>query len=321
MTLRAYARSLVPAVVLGGIVAACAASTPTPADRMGSVREIASLDDPNFAPSNVRAGRKTPIAFQRDDGGLYILGGHAFDRVYVVFVHGINGSPRDFRFLIDSLDRRRFQPCAFYYASGAALDSVTEQLSSALAEFTARYRVRSVAIVAHSMGGLIARQLLVNELQPTDLAVPLFVTLSTPWEGHAGAALGARFAPSTPPSWHDIAIGSRYLADLFEAASGRPKRLPQRTQHHLLFSYRKSWIALGPSGDRVVSLASQLGESAQAQASRIYGFDVTHVGILKDPGVAALLSQLLDSTFGPAPAEFVLESAGASRKASTARAR
>jgi hypothetical protein len=52
----------------------------------------------------------------------------------------------------------------------------------------------------------------------------------------------------------------------------------------------------GRSGDQVVSVASQLRYPAQAEASRLYGFDVSHIGILENPEVAALLQELLTSS-------------------------
>lgn len=288
MSLRAFFRASISATILGVIVLhfAASAATTLPAS---PVHETASLDDV-------------------DANGLYVLSGRADAGAYVLFVHGINGSPRDFRHLVEHLDRSRYQLCLFHYSSNEALDGVARALAAALEELAAHHRVRSVAIVGHSMGGLIARQLIVNDLLPANVAAPLLVTLSTPWEGHAGASVGARFVPSEH-AWRDIATGSEYLADLFHGAAGLPKRLPERTQHHLLFSYRKNWMAPGPSGDRVVSVASQLGDSAQEQATRIYGFDVTHVGMLKDAAVASLLVQLLDRTFDTPSVEFAHDSA------------
>ncbi len=276
MSLRIHARSTLPTVILGVIVLHIATSVAGALpEARGAVHEIDTLDE--FA------------------GGVSVLRGAADDGVYIVFVHGIHGTPRDFRYLIDSLDRRRFHIAVFHYASSKPLDEVAKELAVALAELSTHERVRSVAIVAHSMGGLIARHLLVNGLAPQGVAMPLLVTLSTPWEGHAGAAVGARLVPGEP-TWRDVAVGSDYINALFQAA-GRPRHLPEGTRHHLLFSYRKRWLAPGPSGDRVVSVASQLGDAAQEEAVRIYGFDVTHVGILKDAGVASLLTRLLDETF------------------------
>jgi hypothetical protein len=124
--------------------------------------------------------------------------------------------------------------------------------------------------------------------------VPLLITLSTPWDGHPGAAFGARLALA-PPTWRDMAPGSAYLTSLFGDERGGHKSMPDDTQHHLLFSYRKGRVSMGASGDEVVSLASQLLGSAQEEAARIYGFDVTHTGILNDAAVAAVVEQLLDA--------------------------
>ena len=214
----------------------------------------------------------------------------------MLFIHGINGSPRDFRYLIARLNRAHFQAWVFRYRSGAGLRDVTVQLRDAINGIESRYSVSSLIIVAHSMGGLIARDLLLSRGPEALPEVPLLITLSTPWEGHKGAAFGARFALTPPPSWRDMAPGSAYLSELFGDAPGAERTLPEGTQHHLFFSYRKSRVSFGESSDEVVSLASQLRGPAQEQASRLYGFDATHLGILSDAAAAAAMNRLLDAT-------------------------
>jgi hypothetical protein len=70
--------------------------------------------------------------------------------------------------------------------------------------------------------------------------------------------------------------------------------LPQGTTHHLVFTYRRSSTSLGESNDQAVTVASQLRPAAQSGAVRIYGFDDTHVGVLKNAEVSALLNRLLE---------------------------
>jgi hypothetical protein len=82
---------------------------------------------------------------------------------------------------------------------------------------------------------------------------------------------------------------------LFVDAAGSPRDLPHSTRHYLLFSYRKSWPSFGLSGDAVTSVASQLFRTAQEQAYRVYGFDVSHSEILRNDGVAELLDEALRS--------------------------
>jgi pimeloyl-ACP methyl ester carboxylesterase len=251
----------------------------------------ASLDDRRFAPDNVRRGVWKPDVFRsRAQGGLYFVDGYDERRIPVLYIHGIYGSPRDFRFLIERLDRWRLQPCVFFYASGAPLHAVAEDLAEELRVLRSTRGVNEILIVAHSMGGLIARDLLINESN-LGVDVPSLVTISTPWRGHAGAAFGARYAPVAVDSWSDLAPGSAYLASLF--GGGPPITLPAAMRHHLIFSYGRRWSAFGPSDDEVVTVASQLSREAQQQAYRVYGFNTTHTEILNEPATAELLNRIL----------------------------
>jgi pimeloyl-ACP methyl ester carboxylesterase len=255
------------------------------------------FSDPRFSPGNVRQGVWSPEAFRRRVlGGIYCIDSYDRHRVPVLFIHGIHGSPRDFGLLIERLDRQQLQPCVFFYASGASLTSATTHLRAEVLELRARYGVTTIVIVAHSMGGLIARDLLVNDWDESLVAVPAIVTISTPWSGHAGAGFGARFAPVVVDSWIDLASDSSYIASLFVGSAAQPRKLPASTQHHLIFTYGRGWASLGASDDEVVTLASQLNRSAQEQAQRIYGFDATHAEILHREAMAELLNRILTST-------------------------
>jgi len=46
-----------------------------------------------------------------------------------------------------------------------------------------------------------------------------------------------------------------------------------------------------------VTVASQLTGPAQSNAVRVYGFDDTHVGVLRNPDVSKLLNDLLARSF------------------------
>lgn len=227
--------------------------------------------------------------------GVYALDPVDESRIPVLFVHGINDSPARFSYLIEHLDRMRFQPWMYSYPSDVHLAAVADDLQETMLKMRRLYRFHSIAIVGHSMGGLVARGFILrNERKASVDDIPLFVSISTPWEGHAAAALGARFAPDVPDVWHDIAPGSEYLRSLFEAP------LPERTRHYLLFTFHRRNGSFGASGDHTVTVASQLADPAQREAARVYGFDDTHVGVLRNPELASLLNQLLNEAF-PSP--------------------
>lgn len=257
---------------------------------------VSGLEDVRFSSARIRQGVWSPGEFARDArGGVFFLGPPVAGRTVVLFVHGINGSPRDFRFLIDRLDRSRFQPCVFFYASGSSLAQTGRDLAEDIRELHRRYDIRSLVIVGHSIGGLIARDLVLNPSSHAGVDIPLLITMSAPWGGVPSAGLGVRWSPVVIDSWRDIASGSAYLGALFADAAGAARNLPAATRHYLLFSYRKSWSSFGLSGDEVTSVASQLFRTAQQQAYRVYGFDVSHAEILRNGGVANVLDEALRS--------------------------
>jgi pimeloyl-ACP methyl ester carboxylesterase len=162
-----------------------------------------------------------------------------------------------------------------------------------------RYGVKRVFVVAHSMGGLVARGFLLRYLEAAQCSeIPLFVTLATPWGGHKSAELGVRYAPAVVRSWYDMAPDSRYLREIFYQDPDtvqRPRPFPRSLAHHLLFAFNRNSASFGASDDRVVTVASQLRAEAQQEASRLYGFDLTHTSILEAPEVAHLLNEILTS--------------------------
>jgi pimeloyl-ACP methyl ester carboxylesterase len=267
----------------------------TPAIRDGD--DVKGLEEVRFSPASIKQGVWSPDEFERAElGGIFFLDAPVARRTAVLFIHGINGSPRDFKFLIAHLDRSRFQPCVFFYASGASLSQSSRDLSVAIDQIHSRYDVESLVIVAHSIGGLIARDLVLNQSAHVGVDIPVLITMSSPWGGVPSAGIGVRLSPVVVDAWRDIAVGSPYLNSLFVDAGGEPRQLPAATRHYLLFSYRKSWSSFGLSGDAVTSVASQLDRTAQEQAYRVYGFDVSHSEILRSRGVADLLDEALRST-------------------------
>lgn len=264
----------------------------------GDNRRVASssLEDARFSPAHIRQGVWSPGDFARDDrGGIFFIDPPVARRTAVLFIHGINGSPRDFSFLIAQLDRSRFQPCVFFYASGSSLGRIGRDLSEDIDELHRRYEITSLIIVAHSIGGLVARDVVLNRSAQAGIDIPVLITMSAPWGGVPSAGIGVRFSPVVIDSWRDIAADSAYLNSLFVDALGATRDLPGSTRHYLLFSYRKSWSSFGLSGDAVTSVASQLFRPAQEQAYRIYGFDVSHSQILRNSGVVDVLDEALRS--------------------------
>lgn len=256
--------------------------------------EVTTLSDSRFAAGNVRAGMWAPYHFILNVGpGVYFLEKYDPSRIPVLFVHGIDGSPDNFRYLIERLNRQRFQAWVYYYPSGARLGLIADHLTHTVSQIELLYRMPTLIVVAHSMGGLVTRGFLLQR-QADRLHIPLFISLSTPWGGSSAAQIGLQLSPAVVRSWHDIAPASDFLQSLFYTQSARRRSLPAMTQHQLLFSFRKGSNSFGKSSDRVVTVASELRAEAQDEAAGVYGFDETHTGMLEDPQVAARVNKLLD---------------------------
>ncbi len=274
-----------------------------PAARL-SVGQVTTLDDEAFSPERVHDGMMDPVDTPKPVGfGIYLLQPYDPGKIPVLFVHGIAASPRDFRAAVESLDASRYQPWVMSYPTGLRLPVVSEVLAEQLLALRDRFHVPRVVVVAHSMGGLVARAAvlkLVRE-QQADF-VERLVTISTPYGGEDAATLGARHAYGMVPAWSDLAPGSDFLRAL-------ETPLPRTLPFYLLFSYgthgeeRHFWqlvrwfglASLSGSNDDAVTLASQLAPRAQTDATRMLGYDADHVSILSLPealqGLAGVLAE------------------------------
>lgn len=259
-----------------------------PNPRLG---EVVGLDDPRFSAAAAATGLWRPVDFLFDVGaGIYFLEPYDPHRIPVLFVHGALGEPNDFRTLIAQLDRQRFQPWVVYYPSAVRLEIIAAELDRWLQTLELTYGFDRLAVVAHSMGGLVARAYLGRDPNIGGTREPLlFVSISTPWQGHAGAAFGVDRAPVVAPSWYDVTPGSPFLSSLLH------KPLPARVSFDLFFSYGGGSRLQGEANDGVVTLASQLDPRAQDQARRVLGFDASHRGVLDSPLAALQLARALDA--------------------------
>jgi pimeloyl-ACP methyl ester carboxylesterase len=221
-----------------------------------AIGEISNLSDPRFDQAIAEDGLWRPYDFLfKGQPGVYFLGAYDSGKIPVLFVHGINGTPQNFRALIDRLDRGRFQPWVYYYPSGAPLAAVADHLTQTMRKLQVQYGFTRFAVVAHSMGGLVSRGFLVRYRADGRAAVPLFVSIATPWDGHKAAELGVKTAPAVVRVWIDMSPGSEYLKSIYEKDPGVP--------HYLLFTFRNDGVvSLGEASDGTVSVASQLRAAA-----------------------------------------------------------
>ena len=249
-----------------------------------------SFDDPRFSDANIRLGAWQPLSFMHELGyGLYLLAPWDEDKEPIILVHGINASPRDWQELAASLDLQRYQLVLYHFPSGLPLNNSAYMLSLGIRDLQLRHSPTRLHVFAHSMGGLVARHALQLLSEDDNQRLCLFITLSTPWDGHPSAASGVRDVPLDIPVWRDLAPGSRYLQALFATP------LPAHMRQWLLVSYAGNTRLLPEPNDGTVPLASELRTAAQDEAERLYLLDETHTSILNRKRSNAMLERALNS--------------------------
>ncbi len=253
--------------------------------------EIVSLNDARFTVEKAHVGLWEPIrSLNEKGGGLYFLEPFDPHKIPIIFIHGAGGSPREWAYLIQQLEKKTFQAWIFQYPSGLYLDDSTELLRHAMSKIFLTYHIPRLILVSHSMGGLVARaalNLAIQKGRGQDMSM-LLITISTPWGGHQGAQMAVDYSTTgIIPSWVDMVPGSPFQKKLFEI------HLPENIQHYLFFGFKGG---LNPftegNDDGAVSLASQLKKEAQESATEIWGFNEDHGSILQSPDVADKLQEI-----------------------------
>jgi pimeloyl-ACP methyl ester carboxylesterase len=259
--------------------------------------EVASLDDGRFSSASAADGLWRPFDFVLHGvAGLYFLEPYDPRKTPVLFVHGVSGTPRDFRFLIEGLDGRLFQPWVYSYPTGLHLDTVAAHLDQTLRQLQGRHAFQELVVVAHSVGGLVCRSLILRQAgMAAGPRIPLFVTIASPWDGVNVARLGAEYAPDPVWVWYDLVPGSEFLTRLFyERTAGTRRRLPSDTGHHLIVAAEP-----GETSDGRVSVQSQLRREATEDAVAVYAIGQTHTGVLREAHTSALVNRLLAEALRP----------------------
>jgi pimeloyl-ACP methyl ester carboxylesterase len=264
--------------------------------------DVVALDEPRFGAASGKLGMWRFADFLFEVGpGIYFLEEYDPDRIPVLFVHGIKGYPQEFSTLIQGLDRRRFQAWFYFYPSGIHLDLIANHLTETLVRIRDQTGFDEIALVAHSMGGLVSRAAVLRySARAARREVRLFVALSSPWGGSEPAEKIDR-APREimVDSWFDMRPSSDFLKSLFYQPSdpARARALPEHVAFHMLFGFKRRTRSFGPSGDGVLSLASMARSEAVAEARSVLPVDCDHVGILHHPQASSRLAAVLDEVF------------------------
>lgn len=256
---------------------------------------IATLAAPQFDRQSAELGMWKPVThLKQGNSGVFFLDEFDQNKIPVLFIHGMNGTARDFEPLIAKVDKQKYQIWVMNYPSGLPLELLANGLNSLIKIIDYRYDVKSFHLVAHSMGGLVTQgylDLCRNQLGCDDIAS--FTSISSPFGGVESAQSGIDYAPVVMPAWRDLAPNSEFIEKLFtdrytDRFTGHREEF-NRPPHQLVFGYKVSGIINKKSSDGVISLDSQLIDNAQQQAERVYGLNEDHVSILANDKLAEAL--------------------------------
>jgi pimeloyl-ACP methyl ester carboxylesterase len=276
-------RRRLPVAILAGDTAG---GIPRHSTQAGALMD---MNDPAFSAAEGVRGFWSPLEFFRDHGAnVYFLEPYDPRKTPILLVHGAAGSPQDWRYFIDQLDRSRYQPWIYSYPSGARLKGMAELLAAKVNHLRRKHGFERLCVTAHSMGGHVARYALAHgKIRNSGLKL-LFVSISTPFGGEELAETGVAQSPAVIPSWKDMAPHSEFIRLSFS------RKMPPEVRDYLFFGHRGSRNPLRPNNDSTVTLESVLDPRAQAEAVKVFGFNEDHVGILNSPAVMAQYRAVLE---------------------------
>ncbi len=244
------------------------------------IGEKAVLNEEKFDRDTAKLGMWKPVTHLLEgNSGVFFLDEFNSNKTAILFIHGMNGTARDFAPLLAKIDRRKYQVWVMNYPSGLPLELLANGLNSLIKIIDYRYNVKTLHIVAHSMGGLVAQaylDLCRNQLGCNDIAS--FTSISSPFGGISSAQNGIDYAPVVMPAWRDLAPTSDFIGNLFSSSENHSTTPP----HLLIFGYKMSGILNKESSDGVISLESQLNDKAQQRSDNVYGLNEDHVSILSN---------------------------------------
>jgi len=153
----------------------------------------------------------------------------------------------------------------------------------------AKRNFERLCIVAHSMGGLVAHQLVRDPgVSGSEGYVRFLGTISSPLGGIPSADMGVKMAPEVVPSWRDVGPASEFVQSLFD----RP--LPPEVRYALYFGYGSGSKLSKQATDGVVPVESQLPRQAQDAAWVVSGFAESHTTILRSKAMSQRLNRDLE---------------------------
>lgn len=238
--------------------------------------KVVASDDPKLSLEVGKMGLWKPMEFiSQGYGGIFFLQPFSSEKTPVVFIHGAGGAPEHFRQMLEQLDTERFQPWLISYPSSFGLERIGTTIYRILLKLDLKHRAKPMILVSHSMGGLVARQVVASAVEDNNQRMfKKLLTIAAPWGGNNMAGLGIKHSPVVMPCWEDMSPGSPFLS--------RWQQTPLALPHTLIFAYHMEGRE-SESSDGTISLASQLTQVVQDNATHLLGYDATHTGILQHP--------------------------------------
>jgi len=261
-------------------------------DRARAGDVVVDLQSRLFDPENLQLGTWKPDAFETGYGtALFLEAPYDPTRKPVFLVHGIGGSPREFAALAEALHDSPYQPVFFFYPTGLAIPEAARALEERMGEFMDRHGVQELALVAHSMGGLVSKTML-DRRQDDRLHCRVFISIASPWAGVDSARMG-ELLPGHPRSWSDLVPTSATIAGLHSTP------FPDETAAYLLFGARGGSAPFTRGNDDgSVALDSVLAPAITEKMDGVFGFYEDHVSILSARQALTQVRRILDD---PAP--------------------
>ncbi len=239
-----------------------------------------------FSDENIKMGMWTPYKFVYSvPFGIFFENDYDESKKVVLFIHGISGAPKNFEYLVNNLDKTKYQAIYAYYPSGASIITISEYLSRVLSELKIKYDFDDIAIIAHSMGGLVSRNM-INVISKNHAFIDTYITISSPLKGDRRANSGVDNSPVVMPVWKDLAYNSEFSKQLYKTP------LSEKISYYLIFGIKSD-----DSTDGVVSIASELRLEAQKEAKVVRGYNEDHMSILSSPRVAKYIYSILDANY------------------------
>ena len=254
---------------------------------------VVDLDDKIFSSKYSSMGLWSPAKFIIKAGiNIYSLEPYDKSKTPILYIHGAGGSPRDFNYLANNINRDLYQPWFFYYPSGLKIEKISDILYKKIRVLHNKYKFQVLYITAHSMGGLVARSLINKYNSEKKFGfLKLYISISTPYGGNEVSRLGVEYSPAHISCWEDVATGSEFLKRLFI------KKMPPEIRFYLFFGYAGDSRISKDFDDGIISLKSQLDPQAKAEAVLTCGFDEDHVSILSSNKMLEKYNEILLSEY------------------------